>query len=438
MAITGIGNNYSNNVYESTYAAQINEAAKKSETKEASAQAEVTANIENGKVSDYYSYLQKNYDCLSKGNVTISGEYLEKCAGNSAKAKELEDFLKKIPELEKQGYEELAARNKALGGTVTCYQQTWMINKDGSIQSTVYSVTETGMTNAERMKKSMDERLEKQKEKKEEEKIEEQKEARQAAFDKEVVQLDKKANYLPEYSGMYGADKAVATAVENCSKEEQAFVYDIIRQNFLIGNSSSMTEEERQANISLGMKKAEYAAENFISEDNKSAFLDAMESIAKLAAAGSSDASGNMDYGVKKGNYLGHGSNLVYTTDGLDMMRTMDSSAYAEYQKISKESSNADRPLNTLKYLTNWYADAVKKNPGMVDKYEEQSDKYVEEKVKAQKLDNTFAGIKTDSKSAFLENLRAFQISNPNFLSSILKKELALDLNGVAGKRISH
>lgn len=63
-----------------------------------------------------------------------------------------------------------------------------------------------------------------------------------------------------------------------------------------------------------------------------------MESIAKLAAAGSSDASGNMDYGVKKGNYLGHGSNLVYTTDGLDMMRTMDSLAYAEYQKISKES----------------------------------------------------------------------------------------------------
>ena len=52
-----------------------------------------------------------------------------------------------------------------------------MVGKDGSIQSTVYSVTETGMTNAERMKKSMDERLEKQKEKKEEEeKVQERKE----------------------------------------------------------------------------------------------------------------------------------------------------------------------------------------------------------------------------------------------------------------------
>ncbi len=52
-----------------------------------------------------------------------------------------------------------------------------MVGKDGSIQSTVYSVTEAGMTNAERMKESMDERLEKQKEKKEEEeKVKERKE----------------------------------------------------------------------------------------------------------------------------------------------------------------------------------------------------------------------------------------------------------------------
>ena len=72
-----------------------------------------------------------------------------------------------------------------MGGTVTYYQQSWMINKDGSIQSTVYSVTETGMTNAERMKKNMDERLEKQKEKKEQaEKAKEQKEEKAEQNDK--------------------------------------------------------------------------------------------------------------------------------------------------------------------------------------------------------------------------------------------------------------
>ena len=190
MAISGIGSDY-NNVYESTYAAQKNE-AKKAETKEAApAQAGRAKDIQNVQhsgekaVSDYYSYLQKNYECMSKGNVTVSSEYLKKCSGDSKKAKELEDFLKKIPELEKQGYEQLSAQNKALGGTVTYYQQTWMVNKDGSIQSTVYSVTETGMTNAERMKKNMDERLEKQKEKKEEEeKIKERKEEKAGQAEK--------------------------------------------------------------------------------------------------------------------------------------------------------------------------------------------------------------------------------------------------------------
>lgn len=244
-------------------------------------------------------------------------------------------------------------------------------------------------------------------------------------FEQDIVHIDKSAGYLPAYSGMCDVDRAISSALENCSKEEQQFVYDIIRQNFLVGNSSSMSEDERQANISLGMKKAEYAANNFISEDNKSSFLDAMESIAKLASAGKIDASGNMDYGVKKGNYLGHGSNLVYTTDGLDMMRAMDSDAYEEYQKISRESSNSDRQLNTLKYLTNWYANAVTKNPHMVDEYEAKSDEYIEKNVKNRKIDTTFKELRTENKSSFLESLKAFQIQNPNFLSNIINAELS-------------
>lgn len=186
MAISGIGSNYSN-VYGSTYAAQKNEAVKKTETKEAaSAQAGKAQDTGEKAVSDYYSYLQKNYDCMSNGNVTISGGYLKECARDSGKAKELEDFLKKIPELEKQGYEQLSAQNKALGGTVTYYQQSWTVNKDGSIQSTVYSVTETGETNAEKLKRQIEERLEKQKEKKEEaEKAEEAKEKKAGQEEKQ-------------------------------------------------------------------------------------------------------------------------------------------------------------------------------------------------------------------------------------------------------------
>ena len=240
-----------------------------------------------------------------------------------------------------------------------------------------------------------------------------------AAFQNEIVQNQRETlNHMPAYSGMFEDDKTIAAALENCTNDEKAFVYDIIRRNFLVENSGSMTEEERQANIALGMKKAEYAAENFISEDRRGAFLEAMENIAKLASAGKADKDGNMDYGVNKAKYLGHGSNIVYTTNTDDMMKQMDSAAYEEYKKLSGKDS--------LKYLMNWYEDALKRNPNMVNEYEQRSEKHVEENVKNRKLDATFKDIKTDSKSAFLESLRAFQLNNPGFLSSLINRELSL------------
>lgn len=173
MEINGV-NNFINSYTE--YSNPMNQAKSSNKTENTNAtEKDVEKDIKNQDVSDYYNYLKKNYSAMQQGNVSISGEYLKNCASNKQKAKELEDFIKKIPELEEQGYKELSARNKALGGTVTYYQQSWVINKDGSVQSTVYSVTETGMTNAERMKKSMDERLEKQKEKKAEDKKAEEK-----------------------------------------------------------------------------------------------------------------------------------------------------------------------------------------------------------------------------------------------------------------------
>lgn len=81
--------------------------------------------------------------------------------------------------------------------------------------------------------------------------------------------------------------------------------------------------------------------------------------------------------------------------------------------------------LNTLKYLTNWYTNAVTKNPHMVDEYEAKSDEYIEENVKNKKIDSTFIDLKTENKAAFIESLKAFHIQNPNFLSNIINAELS-------------
>lgn len=246
----------------------------------------------------------------------------------------------------------------------------------------------------------------------------------QKRFEADIQHFDRRIA-LPEYCGIYKTDKAIATAVEGCSKEEQIFVYGIIRQNFLTENTSSLTEEERQANIALGMKKAEYASENFIPEEYREKFLDAMNTIAKLASAGKADKNGNMNYGVAKSSYLGHGSNLVATTDTLDMMRNMDSEAYDEYQRIGAESSNEDRPLNQIKFLMDWYIKSLKDKPKIVEEYEKKSNKYFEKEVKDKELPTHFNDIDISSKETFLTGLRNFMSRNQNFMTGILSVELS-------------
>ena len=91
-----------------------------------------------------------------------------------------------------------------------------MIHKDGSIQSTVYSVTETDMTNAERMKKNMEERLEKQKEKKEEEeKVKDEK-------NKKVQQAEKLNGNTEKISVLKAAEPAISVKYMEAESELEA------------------------------------------------------------------------------------------------------------------------------------------------------------------------------------------------------------------------
>ena len=174
MAITGIGSNY-NNVYESTYASQKNETAKKSETKEAaSAQTGNAKKTETNSTSDYYSYLQKNYDCVRNGSVAISGIYLNECAKNPQKAKELEENLSFFKEGYENGLKSAQANAKAIGARLVNYSESWSIDSTGNI-TMMASATVTSDNNTKGWKELAEEREEKLKEKKEQERIKEKK-----------------------------------------------------------------------------------------------------------------------------------------------------------------------------------------------------------------------------------------------------------------------
>ena len=187
MAISGVGSNYSN-VYGSTYTAQKNEAVKKTETKEtAPAQAGNVKNTSTDHVSDYYSYLQKNYDCVKNGSVAISGAYLKECARNPEKAKELEESLAYFKEGYENGLKSAQANARAIGARVVNYSESWSIDSTGNI-TMMASTTVTSDSGVKGWKELAEEREEKLKEKKEQERTEkerkEQKEQEEELLEK--------------------------------------------------------------------------------------------------------------------------------------------------------------------------------------------------------------------------------------------------------------
>lgn len=169
MAISGIGNNYSN-VYGGTYTTQKNETVKKTETKEAApAQAKNTG---TDSVSDYYSCLQKNYGCVKNGSVAISGSYLKECAKNPEKAKELEESLAYFKEGYESGLKSAQANARAIGARVVNYSESWSIDSTGNI-TMMASTTVTSDSGVKGWKELAEERKEKLKEQKEQERAEE-------------------------------------------------------------------------------------------------------------------------------------------------------------------------------------------------------------------------------------------------------------------------
>lgn len=167
MAVTGIGNNYSN-VYDRTYALQKNKAEEKAKTKE------VVENREKTRTSDYYSYLQKNYGCVRNGSVTISGDYLKECSRNLEKAKELEENLAYFKEGYENGLKSAQANARAIGAKLVNYSESWSIDSTGNI-TMMASTTVTSDTGVKGWNELVEERKEKLEEKKEQERIREKK-----------------------------------------------------------------------------------------------------------------------------------------------------------------------------------------------------------------------------------------------------------------------
>lgn len=210
MAVTGINNSNYTTYYNTGYNSTVKTADYKKEStstkdgnivtstvelKTSRAGVTKTEQIKTGysNINDYSKYLQGKYSYMNTGTtsmqgipttVTVSGEFLKKCANDPEKAKYLEENLAAIPDCAK------LAVNGCLG---TLTNLTYSFDADGNITITGSSTNDPdgkiARENAKRKAKENKEKQEKIKENIKNKKAEEKRQAAKLAEERKTVEM---------------------------------------------------------------------------------------------------------------------------------------------------------------------------------------------------------------------------------------------------------
>ena len=151
--------------------------------------------------------------------------------------------------------------------------------------------------------------------------------------------------------GLAGADKNVVDAA-----------YSIIQNDLIPHNVGTMTEDERQELILVGLEKAKYLADG-LDGDKAGLFMDAMNTIAKYGINGTLDSQGNVAYDIRWGALAGAPDDYINTNE---LMKKIAPEEYATYSSMMDEAiqKNDDHLMvNAMKYMIDWELQAYRKNP---------------------------------------------------------------------------
>ncbi|AXI00566.1 hypothetical protein DV702_13040 [Sporosarcina sp. PTS2304] len=176
--------------------------------------------------------------------------------------------------------------------------------------------------------------------------------------------------------------------------------HSIINDNLLIRDATT-TEEERKALISLGLEKAKYLAENYMTKEKATDFLSAMEEIAKIAVNGGNNQNGVIQYDIPRGPLVGAPDDYI---NEFDVMKKNDPTAWHEYSDLMNKavkSGDTEGMISAMKHALNWSKQTHKENPQIFD---EQIKHYSDwkEQVANSKIPDLFSEIDRTTKESFL------------------------------------
>lgn len=189
--------------------------------------------------------------------------------------------------------------------------------------------------------------------------------------------------------------------------------YSIINDD-LLSHDGTMTEEKRMELISLGIEKAKYLSENYMTKEKANEFMSAINMIAKIGANGKADRNGIVRYDIPKGPLVGAPDDNI---NEFDVMKENDSSAWNEYSTMMNEAVKNDdkeKMVSAMKYALDWSRKMHKEKSRIFDDQIKNYSKW-KERIENTRIADSFSGIDRTSKEKFL--------LSANGLNNYIKKE---------------
>ncbi|MFJ7735726.1 hypothetical protein ACIQ2D_05215 [Lysinibacillus sp. NPDC097287] len=211
-------------------------------------------------------------------------------------------------------------------------------------------------------------------------------------------------------------------SLEGASQQVRDATFTTISKNFLLRDVGDMTEEQRQAMISLGLEKARYIADNYLEGQQAIDYMDAMTTIAKFAVNGVKNEDEKYTFAIEKGPLNSAPDDNVNMGDIIKEAYPEEWEANRAKRQAALESKDYDALIAAFKEYDNLAKNVYKNQPHLV---QQKISNYAEWKkmIENTTIPNHFSNLDKTSLSNFIENIKTANTSLSNdFLANDLKQ----------------
>ncbi|MEY9973111.1 DNA-directed RNA polymerase subunit F [Lysinibacillus sp. RC46] len=221
----------------------------------------------------------------------------------------------------------------------------------------------------------------------------------QARFD-EAIEHNVLAIIIPHIQ----TNEKLVNSLNGASQQVLDATYSTISQNFLVHDVGNMTEEQRQAMISLGLEKAQYIADNYLTGQQAKDYMDAMTTIAKFAVNGVKNDDGKVVYAIEKGPLVHAPDDYIHIDDLVKEAFPEKWQSFKDKIVAATEKQDQDALLEAFKDYNQLVKSIYTNQSHLVQKKIENYNDW-QETVKNTVISNHFSQLDKTSLSNFVEDI---------------------------------